>query len=151
MRRSVLIVATAVLAVVSTPVLADQSPSSSDSMPMMQNMHEHMKGMRATMQQIKAAKTPEERQRLMQAHREAMRQGMAMMSKMGNGEHQGGERHGAKAAHDHPAECKDDDARCQQMQSMQAAQKHMRGEMQMMRMMMEQMMEHQMAGEKQAQ
>jgi phosphoenolpyruvate-protein kinase (PTS system EI component) len=98
--------------------------------------YQHMKKMLAQMEQIKMTKDPQERQRLMLAHRQAMRDGAmamrfsggSMMRGMNCHAHAAGDcpmpmqRHGTGSSHEHMG--------------------MMERRMDMMQMMMEQMIEH---------
>ena len=137
MKRSILVLSTAVFSILGSPLLAAEAETSvgGEMMPMMQEMHTHMQAMQETMKQIRATKDPKERKKLMHKHMQSMSKGMAMMGKMEPGQHE------------HQAQCQQNDQQCQQMKAMKAEQHDMQQRMQMMRMMMQQMMDHQMAGE----
>lgn len=146
MKRSILILGTAVLSMLGSPLLAAETEtgSSQDMMPMVQEMHAHMQAMKATMKQIRETNDPQERKKLTHEHMQSMNKGMAMMAKLDQHEMKKG------AAGQHQAQCKQSDEQCQQMQTMNSEQYNMQERMQMMRMMMQQMMDHQMAQEEQA-
>jgi hypothetical protein len=61
-----------------------EPPAAKHGMPM-GGMHEHMKKMREQMAQIRAAREPKERERLMAEHMSTMEQSMAKMQGMGCG------------------------------------------------------------------
>lgn len=114
----------------------------------MEQMQERMQAMHEQMQRIHETKDPEERQRLMHEHMKSMHEGMTMMGRMrGDTAPTGGMGSAGMARHEYSQQCKDDDAGCLRMQAMQRRQEQMRERMDMMGMMMEQMMEHQMSRE----
>jgi hypothetical protein len=98
--------------------------------------YQHMKKMLAQMEQIKASKDPLERQRLMQEHRQAMRDG-AMAMRASGGPMMRGMQCPAHAGQDCPMPAKPRGAgRAHERMGM------MEHRMDMMQMMMEQMIEH---------
>jgi hypothetical protein len=102
--------------------------------PTMEQMQERMQEMHERMQRIHQTEDPAERQRLMQEHREAMRQNMGMMGRMMR-EEPAQQRPRARA-------CPPGDTECR-LERMETRQETMREQMQMMHQMMEQMMEAQ--------
>lgn len=99
--------------------------------PTMQQMQSRMQQMQAHMERIRQTEDPAERRRLMQEHREAMREGMGMMGRMmqENGMQQRGR----------VRDCPADDTDCR-LQRMETRHQTMLQQMQMMQQMMEQMM-----------
>lgn len=64
---------------------ASAKPTGAGQMAGMAKMDEHMKAMQAMHEKMLAAKTPEERQALMDEHMKLMQDGMGMMQQMGAG------------------------------------------------------------------
>ena len=64
---------------------AAAKPTGAGQMGGMAKMDEHMKSMQAMHEKMMAAKTPEERQALMDEHMRLMQDGMGMMQQMGAG------------------------------------------------------------------
>ena len=64
---------------------AAAKPTGAGQMAGMAKMDEHMKAMQAMHEKMMAAKTPEERQALMDEHMNLMQDGMGMMQQMGAG------------------------------------------------------------------
>jgi len=64
---------------------AAAKPTGAGPMAAMAKMDEHMKAMQAMHEKMLAAKTPEERQALMDEHMKLMQDGMGMMQQMGAG------------------------------------------------------------------
>ena len=64
---------------------AAAKPTGAGQMAGMAKMDEHMKAMQAMHEKMMAAKTPEERQALMDEHMKLMQDGMGMMQQMGAG------------------------------------------------------------------
>jgi len=69
----------------STQMKAAAKPTGAGQMAGMAKMDEHMKSMQAMHEKMMAAKTPEERQALMDEHMKLMQDGMGMMQQMGAG------------------------------------------------------------------
>ena len=69
----------------STQMKAAAKPTGAGQMAGMAKMDEHMKAMQAMHEKMMAAKTPEERQTLMDEHMKLMQDGMGMMQQMGAG------------------------------------------------------------------
>ncbi|WP_404302326.1 hypothetical protein [Alicycliphilus denitrificans] len=69
----------------STQMKAAAKPTGAGQMAGMAKMDEHMKAMQAMHEKMMAAKTPEERQALMDEHMKLMQDGMGMMQQMGAG------------------------------------------------------------------
>lgn len=78
-RTTFVLVATAGLALAQGPV---SPPAASRNAPTVEQMNAQMQRMQSLHEQWAAAKTPQERQQLMSAHRQAMQEGMAMMAPM---------------------------------------------------------------------
>jgi hypothetical protein len=68
-----------------TQMKAAAKPTGAGQMAGMAKMDEHMKAMQAMHEKMMAAKTPEERQTLMDEHMKLMQDGMGMMQQMGAG------------------------------------------------------------------
>ena len=132
--------ATLFLALAASTVIAfaqvPERPTPQTAQPgQMQQMQSRMQSMHETMERIHATQDPAERQRLMQEHRQAMHEGMAMMSQMMGGP-------GGNAV----SRCREDDAVCR-MDRMQMQQGAMTERMETMQQMMQQMMDHMMQRE----
>ena len=69
----------------STQMKTAAQPTGAGQMAGMAKMGEHMKAMQAMHEKMLAAKTPEERQALMEEHMKLMQDGMGMMQQMGAG------------------------------------------------------------------
>lgn len=69
----------------SAQMKAPAKPMGAGPMAGMTKMDEHMKSMQAMHEKMMAAKTPEERQALMDEHMKLMQDGMGMMQQMGAG------------------------------------------------------------------
>ena len=69
----------------STQMKTSAKPMGTGQMAGMAKMDEHMKAMQAMHEKMMAAKTPEERQALMDEHMNLMQDGMGMMQQMGAG------------------------------------------------------------------
>lgn len=68
-----------------TQMKAAAKPTGAGQMVGMAKMDEHMKAMQAMHEKMMVAKTPEERQALMDEHMKLMQDGMGMMQQMGAG------------------------------------------------------------------
>ena len=78
-RTTFVLVATAGLALAQGPA---SPPTAGRNAPTIEQMNAQMQRMQSLHDQWAAAKTPQERQQLMSAHRQAMQEGMAMMAPM---------------------------------------------------------------------
>jgi len=134
-------------------------------------MQQQMEKMQELMDKIHATTNPAERQKLMQEHMQAMREGMKMMEGMRGGMKMGmmgggkkkspatgaaGSDHGQDGAGQAMAQGGDQMSNCMKMMEgmmggggmMMNKHKMMEGRMDMMQMMMEQMMQHEEAEQK---
>lgn len=141
MKKINLLLMVAAIMVLGQPAFADQDSSQEQSdskqAQTMQKMHQGMQTMQQQMEQIQATDDADERKRLMQEHMQNMHKTMMMMSNMNQMMMQPGSGH-----HHGSMECTDETAECKKMNDM--ADRHGRMDMQMgmMRMMMQQMMDH---------
>jgi hypothetical protein len=103
---------------------APPKPSAEPKDPAQASMQEGMKNMQALMSAIESTKDPAARQKLLDQHRQAMREQMEAMRKMGGGMNAGTTGKGMMSG---------DMMKCHEV---------MTGRMEMMQMMMEQMMRH---------
>jgi len=103
------------------------------------HMQARMQEMQALMERIRNTSDPQERQRLMTEHMQAMHEGMTMMGRMMGGGMMGGPGAGAGSR----GECAQNDTECR-MRQMQDEQRMMGERMGMMQMMMQQMMDQMM-------
>lgn len=141
------ILATAIVAcALSTPFVSAQEKSAPakpamgmDMDKQMPQMQEKMKAMQGQMDKIHKTTDPKERQKLMQAHMQAMQENMKMMRGMGSPMMKGGGEHGGMMMRDMKGGMTEGD--------MMKRHAMMEQRMDMMQMMMEQMMQHDQAME----
>ena len=119
-----------------------------------QMKQQHLAMMQATMEKIQTADDPAVRKQLMHEHMQEMRTMMGMMGKqsgmdMMGGQMMAGHAQGEGMQHDAAAMpmCKEDTAKCRQMNTMAKHQEYMAKELAMTQMMMQQMMERNAAHE----
>ena len=143
--KTTLLTAAIVACALSAPIVSAQDKAASEKPAMgmamgheIPQMHENMKAMQAQMAKIRATTDPKERQKLMQAHMQAMQDGMKAMHGMGEPMMKGDSQPGGMAQ-----DGKKDMAGGGMMKHHQM----MEDRMNMMQMMMDQMLQHQQAME----
>ena len=154
-----LIAATIAIAMLGSPVFAETDPSAeidrdwAERAKVQQKMATHMEMMQATMSKLQASDDPAVRKQLMDEHMQEMRDMMGMMNGMpvgmASGHMMGGHTRGEGMAHKDATQiCKDDTSQCRQMNAMSKRHAYLEREIAMMQMMMQQMMERDVAQEK---
>jgi len=132
MKTAYLLIALSSLLIACTAQPTKENLAAAQPAPGVQQMEGRMRDMQALMDRIHNTKDPQERQRLMHEHMQAMEQGMTMLERMMRG------RDDDQAQ---TRECAQADTECR-IQRMQGQQQMMNQHMSMMRRMMGQLMQH---------